>query len=310
MTDAPTSTSPAPVPLPGQHPATVAVPAPGDGDGYWAGGPSVAEGADGTVWLAYRLRRPVGDGRGYAVAIARSGDGGITFDEVLRLPRDAFDCDSLERPALVRRPDGGWRIYLSLATPGTLHWRVVAIDADEPSGFDPADAQPVLDGGPVDALKDTVVHAGDGGWELWVCLHQVADPAEADAMSTLHATSPDGLAWTFDGTVLAPGDRSTWDARGTRVAAVVDLDGTRAAYYDGRASYAENWEERTGVAVAGPDGVLTAIEGGPLASSPHGSGSLRYVDVLAVPGGLRLYYESARADGAHDLLTEYAPFPS
>ena len=310
MTAAPSPTPSVPVPLPGQHPATVAVAAPGAGDGYWAGGPSVAADPDGTVWLAYRLRRPVGDGRGYAVGVARSNDGGTTFDEVLQIPRDGFDCDSLERPALVRRPDGGWRIYLSLATPGTLHWRVVAIDADDPTGFDPAAAVPVLDGGPADALKDTVVHPGPDGWEMWVCLHQVADPAEADAMTTLHATSPDGLEWTLTGTVLAPDDTAAWDSRGTRVAAVVDLEGGRAAYYDGRASYAENWEERTGVAVAGLDGTFTAIAGGPLAMSPHGSGSVRYVDVLPVDGGLRLYYEAARSDGAHDLLTEYAPFPS
>ncbi|MDQ6729349.1 MAG: hypothetical protein M3022_03335, partial [Actinomycetota bacterium] len=139
----------------------------------------MASARDGTVWLAYRLRRPVGDGRGYAIALARSEDG-VTFTEVARLERDQFSCDSLERPALVRRPEGGWRIYLSLATPGTLHWKVVAIDADDPTGFDPARARTVLDGGPVRALKDTVVHPGAAGWEMWVCLHEVADPELAD----------------------------------------------------------------------------------------------------------------------------------
>jgi len=302
--------APRSIPLPGDHPATVAVPAPGDGSGFWAGGPSVAAAPDGTVWLAYRLRRPVVDGRGYAVAVARSHDGGVTFTEVTRLERDDFACDSLERPALVALPDGGWRIYLSLATPGTLHWYVVAIDADDPSLFAAADARTVLDGGPDDALKDTVVHAGPHGWEMWVCLHRVAHPAWADAMSTLHATSSDGLVWTITGPVLAPEDLTAWDARGTRIAAVVDLDDTRVAYYDGRASYAENWEERTGIALATEDGTFHARPGGPAAASLHGSGSLRYVDVLRVPGGLRLYYEASRPDGAHDLLTEYAPLPS
>jgi hypothetical protein len=33
------------------------------GPGAWAGGPS-AQLDDGTWWLAYRLRRPVGEGRG------------------------------------------------------------------------------------------------------------------------------------------------------------------------------------------------------------------------------------------------------
>lgn len=298
-----------PAPIPGAHPSTVVVPAPGEGDGHWAGGPSAAVDDEGTVWLAYRLRRPVGDGRGFAVGIARSDDG-VTFAEVARLDRDAFECDSLERPSLVRRPEGGWRIYLSLATPGTLHWRVVAIDADEPTAFDANEARTVLDGGPTRALKDTVVHPSIAGWEMWVCLHQIADPAEADAMSTLHATSPDGLDWTVTGPVLAPDDSSTWDGRGTRIAAVVDVDGQRVAYYDGRASYEENWEERTGLAVSDVDGTFRAISNGPHGASPFASGSLRYVDVLPAPGGLRFYYEASRPDGSHALLTEYAPLPT
>ena len=92
-------------------------------------------------------------------------------------------------------------------------------------------------------------------------------------------------------------------------AAVVDVDGTRVAYYDGRATYAENWEERTGLAVAGPDGRFTSLPDGPHAESEHATGALRYVDVLVEDSGLRLYYEASRADGAHVLLTEYAPLP-
>ena len=57
----PSDALPFPVPLPGDHPAEVAVAAPGDGPGHWAGAPSAAVGPDGEVWLAYRLRRPVGD---------------------------------------------------------------------------------------------------------------------------------------------------------------------------------------------------------------------------------------------------------
>jgi hypothetical protein len=144
---------------------------------------------------------------------------------------------------------------------------------------------------------------------MWVCLHRVADPDQADAMTTLHATSPDGLAWTVTGPVLEPAADATWDRRGTRIAAVVDVGDARVAYYDGRATYAENWEERTGLAVAGPDGTFTALPDGPHAESEHASGALRYVDVLPVDGGLRLYYEASRADGAHVLLTEYAPLP-
>jgi hypothetical protein len=31
----------------------------------------------------------------------------------------------------VPHPDGDWRLYLSCATPGTPHWRIDALDADQ-----------------------------------------------------------------------------------------------------------------------------------------------------------------------------------
>jgi hypothetical protein len=303
-----TATLPFAVPLPGDHPADVAIAAPGGGPGHWAGSPSAALDADGSIWLAYRLRRPVGDGRGYGVMIARAEDG-VHFTPQALLDRADFVCDSLERPALVRRPDGGWRIFVSAATPGTLHWRIDVIDADHPSEFDPADRVTVLPGDPDHALKDPVVKCTDGQWEMWVCEHVITDPVMADAMSTWYATSPDGLVWTLDHPCLVP-PAGGWDARGARIADVLGNDGARMAYYDGRATFEENWEERTGLAAANGDGVFTPIADRPAAVSPHGLGGLRYLSVIELPdGGHRLYYEATRADGAHDLLTECAPRP-
>ena len=57
------------------EPGEVAVEPPGSGDGFWAGGPSIVH-DDGVFHLAYRLRRPVDQGRGYANVVARSEDGG------------------------------------------------------------------------------------------------------------------------------------------------------------------------------------------------------------------------------------------
>src|SRR6478672_12777978 len=88
-----------------------AVEPPGTGVGFWAGGPSVAVVGD-TFWLAYRLRRPVDQGRGYANVVARSSDG-VHFESVATVLASTFDSASLERPALIRRPDGGWRLYVS-----------------------------------------------------------------------------------------------------------------------------------------------------------------------------------------------------
>ncbi|MGV9380289.1 hypothetical protein ACWDRB_31020 [Nonomuraea sp. NPDC003707] len=55
--------------LPDPDRAVVAVEPPVAGEGHWAGAPS-AVAADGLIYLAYRLRRPVGQGRGYAVVVA------------------------------------------------------------------------------------------------------------------------------------------------------------------------------------------------------------------------------------------------
>ena len=79
--------------------ADVVVEPPGEGDGYWAGGPSAVR-HGGTWWLAYRLRRPVDRGRGYANVVARSEDG-VRFTEVARVTSEQMGAASLERPALV-----------------------------------------------------------------------------------------------------------------------------------------------------------------------------------------------------------------
>jgi hypothetical protein len=273
--------------------------------GAWAGGPS-AQLVDGTWWLAYRLRRPVGEGRGFANVVARSSDG-VHVEPVLQLDKDAFGAESLERPALVHTPAGRWRLYVSCATPGTRHWRVDLLEADTVAGLGTAVPRTVLPGSTSVAVKDPVVRHDGQGWHLWASVHPLEDPEATDRMTTEHATSPDGVEWTWQGTALA-GTPGRWDARGVRFAAVV-LDGDRGwALYDGRATAAENWEERTGLAVRGPDGRFTAAGDGPLLQSPHAPSGLRYADGVPLPGGgARWFYEATRGDGAHELRTVLLP---
>jgi hypothetical protein len=273
--------------------------------GSWAGGPSALL-VDGVWWLAYRLRRPVGEGRGFANVVARSTDG-VHFEPLVAVGKDAFGAESLERPALVHTPEGRWRLYVSCATPGTKHWRVDLLDAATVEELATAEPRTVLPGSAEVAVKDPVLRHDGEQWHLWASVHPLDDPAATDRMTTEHATSSDGVAWTWQGTALA-GTPGSWDARGVRFATVV-LDGDRSwALYDGRATAAENWEERTGLAVRNADGTFSAAPDGPLLQSPHPPSGLRYTDVVPLPGGgARWFYEATRPDGAHELRTVLQP---
>lgn len=109
-------------------PAELVVGPPVDGAGAWAGVPSAVLDGDRVV-LADRLRRPLSEGRGCANVLATSIDG-VHLATVGVLARERFATDSLERPALVRTPEGAWRLYARLATPGTGHWQVGSADAE------------------------------------------------------------------------------------------------------------------------------------------------------------------------------------
>ncbi len=169
------------------------------------------------------------------------------------------------------------------------------LEAEDPAGFAEADPRTVFPGDDRTGVKDPVIRYGEGRWHAWICCHPLDEPDEEDRMTTAYATSEDGLAWEWHGTALAPRP-ATWDARGTRVTAVLP-DG-RAAY-DGRATKEENFAECTGLARAsGEPGRLVQTTDEPVAF-------VRYLDVLPLrTGGYRLYYEAPLRDESHELRTE------
>jgi hypothetical protein len=283
--------------------SVLAVAPPGTGAGNWVGAPSAIR-RDGEIFLAYRLRRPIGAGRGYAITVARSADG-VHFDPVLTITKEQMDAESLERPVLVDLPDGRWRLYLSCATYGTKHWRVEVLEADDPASFDPATRRTVLPGDATRAVKDPVIMYRDGTWHLWASVHPLGGgPDQADQMVTEYATSRDGLDWTWHGVALHPRS-GQWDARGVRISSVWFTPRGVFAYYDGRATAQENYEERTGLARGTEPASLSAVGREPFAQSAQGAGGLRYVSIVALDDGReRLYYELTRADGSHELRTE------
>jgi hypothetical protein len=283
------------LPLPRPDGFDVAVPAPGAGPGNWVGAPSaVPDGAGGFV-LAYRVR--TADQRGSATVVARTSDG-VHLHTVATLDKERFGAESLERPALVRTPAGRWRIYVSCATPGTKHWRIDVLEADDPAGLADAEARTAFPGDDRTGVKDPVVRYDGEQWQAWICCHPLDLADEEDRMTTRHATSPDGLAWTW-GEIALAGRPGAWDARGARVTAVLP-DGSAA--YDGRATKEENFSERTGWALPGrAPGTLVAAGDAPLSDA-------RYLDIVPLPdGGFRLYYEAPLADGSHELRTQVVP---
>jgi hypothetical protein len=273
----------------------VAVPAPARGPGNWVGAPSAVEDEHGGFVVAYRMR--TADERGSANVVARSVDG-LELTPVVQLGKARFGAESLERPALVRTDSGGWRLYVSCATPGTKHWRIDLLEADDLPGLQAAEPRTVFTGDDVTGVKDPVIRRDGAAWQAWVCCHPLEELDEEDRMTTRYATSTDGVDWQWQGTALA-GRSGMWDSRGARVTAVLP-DGSAA--YDGRASKEANFSERTGWATPGDEpGSLVAQGDAPLSDA-------RYLDVVPLrAGGYRLFYEASLPDGSHELRTELVP---
>ena len=175
------------------------------------------------------------------------------------------------------------------------------MDADDPAGLAEGRRTVVLPGSDTEAVKDPVVLVDERGWRMWVCVHPLSEPGHEDRMTTAFATSADGLAWDVHGTVLRP-TPGTWDARGARLTAVLSEE-PLVVLYDGRPTAEDNWHEVTGVARS-DDGRTLASDGSAPLRSPVGDGAFRYVAAVPLPdGGTRFYFEAARPDGAHDLMT-------
>ena len=123
--------------------AVVAAPAPGAGPGYWAGASSAAADGNGGFVVGYRVRNGH-DGIDQTV-VARSPDG-ETFITVAILDQRRFGAQWMERPALVRTPEGRWRLYVCCGTPESKHWWIEVLEADDPAGLETAEARPAFPG--------------------------------------------------------------------------------------------------------------------------------------------------------------------
>src|SRR5207247_1003170 len=112
-----------------------------------------------------------------------------------------------------------------------------------------------------------------------------ASHATLDIFNTGDCVSATGLAisrdldhWEWQGVVFSPG-ASGWDAYCRRINSVLPWEGKYLAFYDGSASAAENYEEKTGLAVSSDLRTWQSVTPkSAYLTSPHASGSLRYLD--------------------------------
>jgi hypothetical protein len=298
---------------------TVVVEPLGEGEGFWVGACSVVfDPSDQTYYLYYRARepRPI---RGGKCFVAQSKDG-IQFETIWKTTKDELNTDSIEKASLFKTKDGRWRMYLSYVDPADQRWRVDLLEADHPSNFDINQRIPILTAEQTqcEGVKDPFVMEVDGKIYMFLSYAPGNSAASDEEREEMHATSDiyntglsksssalavsdDGVHFEWLGDVFAPRE-SGWDCHASRLGSVQVLPPVYLGFYDGGPSHTENYEEKTGLAISldlkqwhriTPDG--------PYLTSPHASGSLRYLHPLQLENELRYYYEYARADGAHEI---------
>jgi hypothetical protein len=303
---------------------TVIAPA-GSGSGNWAGAPSIVyDSESGRFYLSYRVRkpRPV---RGGEAHIAESTDG-VHFETIWSCTKEQLGSESVERFCLTKKPDGTWLLYPSYVDPEDKRWCIDVIQAARPGEFQVENATRVLTAGDagVEGVKDPWVMQIDGVYYMLISYATGLGALSEQQERTLHATgdiyntgltlSSSGLAVSLDGLHyhwlgdIFPPSVEGWDRYAARLGCLLRTEHGWVGYYDGSASVEGNYEERTGIA-HGMDlrNMQRLSFEGPALVSPHGSGSLRYIDVVPFEREVLFYYEYCRPDGSHELRMNRVP---
>ena len=289
------------------------------GAGYWMGAPSLAyDDVERCHYLVYRVRRPrgVAPDRGAEIRIARSTDG-VDFTDICLEPKDQLNTTTIERCALARRHDGGWRLYVSYVDPADARWRIDRVEADRVETLELPHALPVLTAADTgcEGVKDPFLFEVAGLWHMIVSFATADGDAKATEMHATHdayntglirsrsglATSHDGVRWEWEGEILGP-SRDGWDKYCARIGCVWRHDGLWLGLYDGSADVSQNYEEQCGLAYSHDLRRWVRVSRGEPLMTPHGGvGALRYFDVVDTREATLFYYEMALEDGSHDL---------
>ncbi len=294
-------------------------------NGYWVGAPGAFYAADERAWyLTYRIRRPRGiaPDRGGEARIARSTDL-QNWEDIWSVTKDKYDSASIERSTIIKGADGQWRYFTSYVDPADSRWCVSCLVSKDIRKLDPKQAKPVFKAASLDleGIKDPWILAYDGAFYMFLSIALPTSRTTEKSHSTLdiyntgECLSATGLAisrnlenWQWQGPIFKP-SASGWDRYCRRINSVIPYNEKFFAFYDGSASHAENYEEKTGLAVSSDLRRWQSLTtSGPLLTSPHSSGCLRYIDAQSAAVGkngdsgmLSAFYEFARQDSAHDL---------
>ncbi len=303
---------------------TIVSPA-GTGAGHWAGAPSVLyDPTSARFYLTYRVRKPQPI-RGGECYIASSEDG-VHFDVIWSLTKKQLGSPSMERFCLAKAPDSGWLLYPSYVDPADNRWRIDVIQAEDPAGFDVTKRRKVFTASDVEVegVKDPWVIRLNGFYYMLISYARRMEDLSPEQQARMHATadiyntgltlsswamavSLDGIKYEWLGDVFPPRP-GAWDGYAARLGCVIATDYGWIGYYDGSASVEGNYEERTGLAQSFDLRHFQRLSfQGPLLVSPHGSGSLRYLDVVPLDEEILFYYEYCRPDGSHELRMNRLP---
>ncbi len=291
--------------------------------GYWAGAPGVYYDDLGELfYLTYRYRNPRGadPDRGFDARIAVSEDG-ISFRDIVSIKKWQYRSPSIERSDIIRGRDRVWRYFTSYVDPEDGRWRVDVIRASSPDKintrerellFKPSDFK-------LEGIKDPAVFGDNGTYYMFV---SVAVPVEStgeeshktrDIYNTGECLSQSGAfkstdleRWDWMGIIFKTPE-SGWDAYCSRITAVLKGGGRYNAFYDGASTFSENYEEKSSMATSHDLVNWERVNPGPMLLSPHGSGSVRYVDAVEAKEKIYFYYEFTTENGSHDLMVRIFP---
>ena len=289
--------------------------------GYWVGAPSVLYDEEKKkFYLYYRFRQPrgVNPDRGFECHIAESEDG-IRFSNIWEAKKENFPTSSVEKSSLFKTPDGKYLLYISYVDQKDNRWRIDVMESNEISAFKLSNRKKIFTADDISAegIKDPYVFSFKGKYYMIVSYAPTPSIVTNELRKKMHETgdvyntgktkshtglaeSHDGINFRWLGDILSPGNG--WDSYASRISSLIYYPPLFVAFYDGSKSVEENYEEKTGIAVTMDlKHYKRLTEEKPYLVSPHGSGSLRYMDAVDMGKKVFYYYEYSREDGSHEL---------